>query len=540
MKNIVYRFSNRFFLTRNLTKKIGMRVHILYPSNKSSIIRKIERYLISLYCLGFICIAFLMFFADISIYYSVLAGLVVFVIFEEKIEEDMSKLEYKVLKQLLKFVEDVKFRFQFDGMIEQAILYSINDADVEMSAHGQKIYECLQESYYFDKQEYIEISPNHFFLTFYSLCETVMLYGDKKSENGSVFLKNLGYLKEEINIELLKREKVNSNFLGLRSICIIPLFFIKVIEKWTISNIPELEASYTSDSGVFIDILLFLIAIISYKVVNLLKFGATKKITSEFIKNMSKVGFIDKIIRSYIGVFIKQSNKIKNLIKEVAYDYTLKEFMLKRFINSIIGFLLAFLVLGSSCFVNLISIGITNCIILSFIVMFFIFWYEVFALKIKKQIILLEREDEIVRFQNIILMMMHMDKVTIEQILTEMERFAKVFRSKIENIVDRYTYKGKEVFEEAKEESGFRPFERLMDGFIACDDTYIYNAFDDLEKDRRYFLDRHKQENDRIITDKTTIAKVLSFIPLCMIIALKLIMPFVLHGLTVLQGQNMF
>ena len=79
-----------------------------------------------------------------------------------------------------------------------------------------------------------------------------------------------------------------------------------------------------------------------------------------------------------------------------------------------------------------------------------------------------------------------------------------------------------------------------MDGFIACDDTYIYNAFDDLEKDRRYFLDRHKQENDRIITDKTTIAKVLSFIPLCMIIALKLIMPFVLHGLTVLQGQNMF
>ena len=162
----------------------------------------------------------------------------------------------------------------------------------------------------------------------------------------------------------------------------------------------------------------------------------------------------------------------------------------------------------------------------------FTYLLSVFVLKMKKQILLLEREEEIVRFQNIILMMMHMDKITIEQILSEMERFARVFKKILGMIMDKYTYKGKEVFIEAKESSGFRPFQRLMDGFVACDDTYIYQAFDDLEKDRRYFLDRHKQENERIVDDKTTIAKTISFLPLCAVISFKLIIPFIMQGLS--------
>lgn len=77
-----------------------------------------------------------------------------------------------------------------------------------------------------------------------------------------------------------------------------------------------------------------------------------------------------------------------------------------------------------------------------------------------------------------------------------------------------------------------------MEGFIACDDTYIYKAFEDLEKDRQYFLDRHKQENERIIQDKTVIAKLISFIPLCLVIIVKLIVPFVIYGIGTLNQAN--
>lgn len=531
MKNIVYRISKGNFITRNLVKKIEAKLNILYPSNKSSIIKRTDKYLCRLYISGILCFLLLWMFAEISLYYSVITGIVIYVIFQEKINDDFYKLEYKLLKELLKFVEDIKFKFQFDGMLEQAIIDAINDADFEMSVHGQKIYECLMEAYYHEKQEYIDISPNHFFLTFYSLCETVMLYGDKKGNDGSLFLKNLGYLKEEINIELLKRSKTNGNFIGLKAISIIPLFFIKPIEVWAKFNIPELASSYDGQLGIITTIVLGFISIFSYKVVNVMKYGSAKKSPSLLIKRLAKNKYIDKFVRAYISFNIKSMSKVNELLEEIAYEYSIVEYTIYRFIVAMVTFFISVAV-----FITVLDIDGGRLYGISFLLAMtlsiFTYSLSVFVLKMKKQILLLEREEEIVRFQNIILMMMHMDKITIEQILSEMERFARVFKKILGMIMDKYTYKGKEVFIEAKESSGFRPFQRLMDGFVACDDTYIYQAFDDLEKDRRYFLDRHRQENERIVDDKTTIAKTISFLPLCAVISFKLIIPFIMQGLS--------
>lgn len=540
MRNIVYRWSKSFFLTSGLTARIENRLRILYPSNISSIIRKTEEYLIKLYFSGFLTVAGLLMFAEFSVYYAVLTGMVIFIMFQEKMNEDFNRLEYKLLEQLLKFVEDVKFRFQFDGMLERSLIDAISEADYEISVHAQKIYECLMESYYHEKQEYIDISPNHFFLTFYSLCDAVFLYGDKKGDDGSIFLKNLGYLKEEINVELLKRRKIQGNFLGLKGISIIPLFAVKPIEIWAAENIPELKEAFEGSFGICTTVILFLVSIVSYKAVNILKFGSRKKISSPFIKKIASIPFVDNFIRAYISFNIKSSSKINSLLREVAYEYNIYEYTLRRFIVSGKVFIVSIVLIFSISLKDDISIKkIILSIITAIGITILSFFMSVAVLKIKKQLLLMDREEEIVRFQNIILMMMHMDKVTIEQIISEMERFAVVFKNLLENISDKFTYKGREVFREAKEKSGFRPFERLMDGFMACEDTYICVAFDDLEKDRRYFIDRHKQENERIISDKTVIAKTISFIPLCGVIILKLIIPFVLYGMSALQTTDL-
>lgn len=539
MKNIVYRISSNIPFTKNLTKKIEANIRLLYPSNNRSIINKVNDYLIKLYFSAFIMLVGLYMFADVSIYYSVIAGIVIYVVITEKIDEDYVKLENKLLKQLLMFIEDIKFRFQFDGMLEQSLLDSIGDAEYEMSVHGQKLYECLIESYYHDRQEYIDISPNHFFLTFYSLCEAVMLYGDKKSNNGSIFLKNLGYLKEEINVELLKRNKIHSNFIGLKGMTIIPLFLIKPIEIWAVYNIPELADTYNKGFGIYSTLFLGLISVLLYKIINLLKNGKNKGNPSVYIKRLIDVPWIDRLIRGFISVNIKSCTKINNILREVGYEYNIKEYTLKRILTSIYsGIVAAILISNIEVHLGSDSYGL-YAMISFFSITFIVYILNGVVLKIKKALLLLEREEEIVRFQNIILMMMHMDKVTIEQIITELERFARAFKGILERISDKYTYKGKDVFIEAKMEANFRPFERLMDGFIACDNTYISEAFDDLKKDRRYFLDRHKQENERMIEDKTTIAKLLSFMPLCAVIIVKLIIPFVIYGMSSLQDINM-
>lgn len=139
MKNIVYRFSKSFFLTKHITKRIEGKLLILYPSNKGSIINKTASCLIRLYIISLIVISGLLMFSRVSLYYTIVVGIVVYFVADEKLNEEFNQMEYRLLEQLLKFVEEIRFRFQFDGMLERAIIETINEADYEISVHGQKI-----------------------------------------------------------------------------------------------------------------------------------------------------------------------------------------------------------------------------------------------------------------------------------------------------------------------------------------------------------------------------------------------------------------
>jgi len=87
------------------------------------------------------------------------------------------------------------------------------------------------------------------------------------------------------------------------------------------------------------------------------------------------------------------------------------------------------------------------------------------------------------------------------------------------------------VFEEIKGRSGFLGFDRLMDNFRACDYMSISMAFSDVENEREYYIMKHKQDNDFLVEERSMIAKVLSFVPICAVIITKLIIPFVVEGI---------
>ena len=84
----------------------------------------------------------------------------------------------------------------------------------------------------------------------------------------------------------------------------------------------------------------------------------------------------------------------------------------------------------------------------------------------------------------------------------------------------------------------FHPYEKLLDSFLACDTMPIFQAFEDVETDRGYYVEKHKQDNEEIINKKSMIAKTIAFLPLCLVILLKLILPFVMQGISAL-GNSM-
>lgn len=532
MRNIIYRFSKGFFLTAQMTTRIENRITILYPATRYSLIKKTSESLVKIYITAGIATMLLMVFADFSLYYALIVFLVLYALISNRIYAELDKLEMVLLMALQKFLEDVKYRFRFDGMLEEALQEAINTADYHMAIHGELIYSALRDYHLNGVEDYEELAPNSFFKTFYMMCKNVVIYGDKKVEGESYFIKNLSYLKDDIGVEILKRRKINNMFMGLLGITIIPVFAIKPIEKWSVSNIPELSVTYDGIFGIMSTLLMGVLSFAIYKVVLKLKYPYVKDEEKlKWVEALAKVSFFRRLALKIIRLKYKKSLELERRLKNIGYAYDIVEFYVKRIIMAVVAFLVMLVISMSIC--ASLSMGILNVWVLIFALVSAVIMYAYQYLEIimKEGLMLMNREEELVKFQTIILMLKETDRISVKDILSQMENFSYSFKTILEEILYKFPYTGIKVFDEVKGKSGFLGFDRLMDNFRACDYMSINMAFADVEKERQYYIMKHKQDNDFIVEERSMIAKVLSFIPICAVIITKLIIPFVVEGI---------
>lgn len=534
MNYLVYKFFVRFFLTRDFTKKIELRMSLLYPGPRRYVVNKTSKEIIRIVILSIASVLGIILFADFSFYYSVIAIVMAYVLSTSYIYKRFDQAELKLLSQLEQFITDVRYRFKFDGMVEEALEDAINTAEYEMSLHGNVILSNLRENMgkMYDNP-YKEYAPSHFFLTFYIMCETVMIYGDKMINGQSMFLKNISYLKEDIHNEILRRKKINGEFMGLFGVIVLPVFAIKPIEIWGEYNMSELAGEYEGVKGAIVTLILVFITVMVYMVTRRLKYPAESiEYKNSLITTICKSRFVDKAVLRFISINYKKCFILDKKLKEIVYKYNVKEFIVMRWVYSLMAANVS-LLLG-------ISIGLGIFAVVAFITAFLITYYGIYlSVLFRQQMMLLDREEEVVRFQTIILILMHMDRISLERILEHMEAFAVVFKDTIARISDQLAYKGKKILTEVKDEVSFAPFERMLDAFIASDVIGISSAFEDIEADRKYYVEKHKQENEEIAHNKALIAKFIAFVPLCLVILFKLILPFVLMGIKQLSEFNM-
>lgn len=532
MKNIIYKFSIRFFLTSQMTKRIENRIAILYPATKYSLIKKTSEYLIRIYITAIVAVSLLMVFAEFSLYYALVVFLVLYALVSNRIYAELDKLEMSLLVDLQKFLEDVKYRFRFDGMIEEALQEAINMSSYQMAIHGERIYTSLKDYHLNGVEDYEEMAPNSFFKTFYMMCKNVLIYGDKKVDGESYFIKNLSYLKDDIGVEMLKRRKINNMFIGLLGITIIPVFAINPIEKWSVSNIPELSGMFEGMYGIMSTIALGVLSFGVYSVILKLKYPYIKDESKyKWVQILSKKENLRKMVLSIIRLNYKKSLQLERRLKNIGYAYDIIEFYIKRVFMSVFAFVLMIIVL-ISVFLGLNMSPFNLWVLLiGFLSAILTYWYQYFEVLMKERMMLMNREEELVRFHTIILMLKETDRISVRDILQQMENFSYSFRGVLEEIMYKYPYKGIRVFEEIKGKSGFLGFDRLMDNFRACDYMSINQAFADVEKERSYYIMKHKQDNDFIVEERALVAKFISFIPICVVIVAKLIIPFVVEGM---------
>ena len=150
------------------------------------------------------------------------------------IEGSVDKKDDALLVQQVDFFSEIRHAYHEFNMVEEAIYQVSQDDEKEVSRQGEKIYEILiSDDPETELEKYYDVAPNNFLKEFAGLSYLTKEFGDRKVDGASLYLKNVDNITQEMQIEILKRDKLNYVFRSLSFISIAPvLLLLGCIKFW--------------------------------------------------------------------------------------------------------------------------------------------------------------------------------------------------------------------------------------------------------------------------------------------------------------------
>ncbi|MED5018113.1 hypothetical protein P9847_12445 [Paenibacillus chibensis] len=154
--------------------------------------------------------------------------------------------------------------------------------------------------------------------------------------------------------------------------------------------------------------------------------------------------------------------------------------------------------------------------------------FPLWLLLFQRKIRYMDMRHEVYQFQTVIAMLREMERISVEEILEWMNRFAIIFKTPIQKCVLHYDHGAEMALTALKEEIPLTEFQRIVDKLLLCVEKIpIARAFDDLENEMSFYFEQRKQEYEKMIDTKAALGKMLGFAPMYALIFLYLVIPLI-------------
>ena len=288
--------------------------------------------------------------------------LLIFEIFmiDTLIDGSVDKKDNALLKEQIEFFSEIRHAYHEFNMVEEAIYQVSQDDEMSVSRQGEKIYEILiSDDPETELEKYYDIAPNTFLKEFAGISYLTKEFGDRKVDGASLYLKNVNNITQEMQLEILKRDKLNYVFQSLSVIAITPILLLEPLRWWSISNFSFTESWYNGKPGMIVQILILLLTFISYVLVRKLKDNGSTGINTKNTENPWQKKLYDKKpIKKIVDLFMpkegtKDYRKTKELLKDAASHLKMEWLYINRITLAIATFVISIIV-----FANLHTIAI--------------------------------------------------------------------------------------------------------------------------------------------------------------------------------------
>lgn len=334
-------FFNKVPILNKYFKKVLKTTESIYPADQMSINKKATQMMLKNLIMSIGIMVGITLIAQGDIFYIGMGVLAAAVLFDYKITSALNKMEFELLKQLQSFLSDIRHYYMQSKIIEDAISDTLDDIPYEISLHIQRLHDIISSPIMEEKvEEYAQSNPNRFFMLLTGICSVIKEHGDTNDIGSSNFLSSIAYLKEEVNAEILKKQRVEYKFKMLSSLALWAAFFIKPIEMWAIGNMPDLKEFYSGIYGRSIMIGLFILSFICYKLVEILKDskrGELKRIS--IWSYISDIPFISRNCNRIINRYYTRAMKLNDDMKEIGDHTGPKAFIVQSVTVALAGFI---------------------------------------------------------------------------------------------------------------------------------------------------------------------------------------------------------
>lgn len=542
---------------------------------------------------------------------------------ETFMEGMVDKIDNQLLRQQIEMFGEMRHSYHEYNMVEEALYDVAQNDEVEVSRQVEKIHEVLlADDPETELEKYYDIAPNSYLKEFAGVSYLTKEFGDRKDRDGaSLYLKNLNNIVQEMQLEILKRDKLDYVFQSLSMIAAIPILFLDVLKNWAISQFSFTKQFYNGTGGFLVQMAIVIITIVCYILVRTLKDNGSVNTTRNSENPWQKKLYDKKLVKKFIDYIMpkdgtKEYRKVVKLLKDNASKLKMEWLYINRVACVIIAFIASmFIILESHHYAinyvyteptsdyNLLGnmsereemtamektqkdnvfldkfrtdLSVTQEQLkkeimksdeygdcnekeidtiteriwdkLQVVQSQYLKWFElliscaiaavayygpIFLLQFQKKMRQMEMENEVMSFQTIILMLMKIERVNVEMILEWLERYANIFKEPIARCVNNFESGAWEALEELKNELSFHQLIQLVEGLqSAVESIPIREAFDELDSERNYYQEKRKESNDRLISRKSMIGKVIGFSPMVILFVGYLIIPLCVIGFT--------
>lgn len=266
------------------------------------------------------------------------------------IDGSVDKINNKILKEQIDFFSEIRHAYHEYNMVEEAIYQVSQDDEKDVSRQGEKIYEILiSDDPEMELEKYYDIAPNSFLKEFAGVSYLTKEFGDRKVDGASLYLKNVNNITQEMQLEILKRDKLNYVFQSLSVIAIAPVLLLEPLKNWAISNFSFTASWYQGKAGMIVQMLILLITFVSYVLVRKLKDNGSTAIDTRTENPWQEKLYKKKPIKKIVDLFIpkkgtKEYRKVVQLLKDAASPQKMEWLFMNRIAIAIVTFCVSIII----------------------------------------------------------------------------------------------------------------------------------------------------------------------------------------------------